>query len=519
MYRPTNKDVFIYLRKSRKDIEEEKKALEYGKNYDTLSKHRKELLDLIKREQHNVIDIFEEVVSGEFLSERDVAQEMLRQVEDGAVEGVVVMDLDRLGRGDMIDAGTIFRSFKFSDTLIITPNEVIDCNSEGAELLFGVKSIIAREELRQITKRMQGGRRRSAKDGKSITRKPPFGYARDENLKLSPHPEQAPIVKKIFELAAEGKGRKAVVNELHKLGVEPPEGKVWEESSIGYIIKNEVYLGHIIWGKQKYSKRNEKRVTKKVPPELWIRNENAHEAIISQELFDKANLAVSNRYRAPVQEGLTLSNPLAGILRCALCERNLRISHTADRPNPQLRCINPNCQPYQKGVLLPIIEKRIIDSLAALVEQVSLQQDELASSIQQEVSMIERKQKQIARLEKEIEELHGMRETAFEMLEKKVYTEEIFLQRHQSIGQKLKETESNIEQLKKEIELEEAQLTHKENIIPQIRKVIDTYWELESPVEKNHLLKSILEKVYYTRKKEWTKKDQFELEIVPRLPI
>ncbi|BAU29607.1 DNA invertase Pin-like site-specific DNA recombinase [Aneurinibacillus soli] len=519
MYRPTGKDVFIYLRKSRKDIEEEKKALDTGKQYDTLSKHRKELLELVKREQHNVIDIFEEVVSGEFLSERQIAQEMLRQVEEGSIEGVVVMDLDRLGRGDMIDAGTIFRSFKFSDTLIITPNEVIDCNSEGAELLFGVKSIIAREELKQINKRLQGGRRRSAKDGKSITRKPPYGYTRDENLKLHPNPEEAQIVRKIFELAAEGNGRQAVAKKLEQLSIKPPEGNLWEQSTISYIVKNEVYLGHIVWGKHKYSKRNGKRVKKSVPPELWVRHEDAHEAIISKELFEQANLAITGRYRAPTREGLQLSNPLAGIVKCSRCERALSQSRTKDRPNPQLRCTNPNCQPFQKGVLLPILEQRILDSLSMLVEQPSLHQDELAASIEKEESTIEHKQKQIKKLEKEIQELHGMRETVFEMLEKKVYTEDIFLQRHQAIEQKLKEAESNIEQLKKEIELEEAQLHHKENIIPQIKKVIEEYQEIDDPVEKNHLLKSILDRVYFTRKKEWTKKDQFELEIVPRLPI
>ncbi|NRQ52934.1 hypothetical protein HP425_05920 [Brevibacillus sp. HD1.4A] len=66
---------------------------------------------------------------------------MLRQFE----EGVVVMDLNRLGRGNMIDAGTIFRTFKFSETLIITPTEVIDCNAEGAKFLLSVKSILTRK--------------------------------------------------------------------------------------------------------------------------------------------------------------------------------------------------------------------------------------------------------------------------------------------------------------------------------------------------------------------------------------
>ncbi|MFY0545504.1 recombinase family protein [Brevibacillus sp. H7] len=520
MSRPTHLDVFVYLRKSRKDVEEERKALENNTPFDTLAKHRRELMELIRREGHNVIGIFEEVVSGEYLSERPEAQEMLRQVEEGLVEGVIVMDLDRFGRGDMIDAGTIFRAFKFSETLIITPSEVIDCNAEGAELFFGVKSIIAREELKQINKRLQGGRRRSAKDGKSITRKPPYGYSRDENLKLIPHPEEAPIVQKIFELVAGGHGRQAVVKHLDSLGVKPPEGDLWEQSTVSHIIKNEVYLGHIIWGKEKHLKRNGRRVRKKVPPELWIRHENAHEAIVSQDLFDEANTALRDRWRAPTREGVGLSNPLAGIIKCGLCERALYLSRTADRPNPQLRCINPHCQSLQKGVLLPLAEQRILQSLEILAQKSSLSEEELAASLQNEKDdVVETKQKQVSLLNKDIAELNSMRETAFEMLEKKVYSEELFLQRHKSISDRIKEAESSIQRLQQELEAELHRRMHQITIVPKVRAVLENYYSLQDPTQKNRLLKSIIEKALFIRKKEWTKKDQFEIEVIPRFPI
>ena len=60
------------------------------------------------------------------------------------------MDLDRLGRGDMVDQGTIYRVFRYSETFIITPTEIIDPNDENQELTFSIKSLIAREELKQL---------------------------------------------------------------------------------------------------------------------------------------------------------------------------------------------------------------------------------------------------------------------------------------------------------------------------------------------------------------------------------
>jgi len=520
MNRPTHLDVFVYLRKSRKDVEEERKALENNTPFDTLAKHRRELLELIRREGHSVIDIFEEVVSGEYISERPEMQELLRRVDDGEIEAVVVMDLDRLGRGDMVDAGTIFRTFRDSETLIVTPTEVIDCTAEGAELLFGFKSMIAREELKLINKRLQGGRRRSAKDGKSITRKPPYGYSRDENLKLFPHPEEAAIVRKIFEMIASGHGRQAVVKHLDSLGIKPPEGGLWEQSTISSIVKNEVYLGHIIWGKEKHLKRNGKRVRKKVPPEQWIRHENAHEAIVRQELFDDANAALRERWRAPTKAGVGLSNPLAGIIKCGICERALYLSRTADRPNPQLRCINPRCQPIQKGVLLPLAEQRILLALDLLAQKSSVSEKELTQSLDDDTDdVIEAKQKQIAQLQQTIEELHSMRETAFEMLEKKVYSEEIFLQRHKSISDKLKEVELAISRLQGEIEEDLRKKKYQKTIVPKVRALLENYNSLPTAEQKNHLLKTIIEKALFIRKKEWTKKDHFEIEIIPRFPV
>lgn len=200
--RPTNLDCFIYLRKSRKDIEEEKK--EGGG--DTLDRHRKQLVELAQRENHRIIEIYEEVVSGEYISDRPEIQKMLREVEQGTVDAILVMDLDRLGRGDMFDMGSIYRVIQYTETLIITPNEVIDPTQEGSELVFGVKSIISREELKGITKRLQRGRRVSAKEGKSVSKKPPYGYLRDENLKLYPDPNTSWVVKRIFARIAEGAG-------------------------------------------------------------------------------------------------------------------------------------------------------------------------------------------------------------------------------------------------------------------------------------------------------------------------
>lgn len=519
MSRPANLDVFIYLRKSRKDIEEEHKALQNNVHTDTLGKHRKELLELASREGHNIIKVFEEVVSGENLSERYEANKMLQEIEEGGVEAVLVMDLDRLGRGDMYDAGRIFNTFKFAEILIITPSEVIDCTSEGAELLFGIKSIIAREELKQITKRLQGGRRRSATEGKSITRKPPYGYKRGQDLVLYPDPTEEQIVKKIFEMAANGYGRQAILKELELLGIPAPEGDMWEQSTISYIIKNEVYKGMIIWGKQKNLKRNGKYVSKKVSPDKWIRRENAHEPIVTEELWNEANLALKRRYRPPVKEGSSLTNALAGIVKCGVCHRAMYYMAKPNRPNSQLRCINPRCADVQKGVLYYLVEERILESLVSIAEQINLTEEEILSKLQKKEGAIEQQERQIEQILKEKQELEQMKLRAYEMVEKGIYTAEVYLERQNEHSKKMKILDGKLTELSNKYEMDKLRIDSEKTLIPIIKNVLQVYAETDSPEKKNKLLKSVIAEANLIRRKEWTSKDHFELIVETVLPI
>lgn len=515
MYRPQELDVFIYLRKSRKDLEEEKKAMEHGQHYDTLERHRTQLLELAHKEHHNIIDIFEEVVSGEFISERPMMQKLLREVETGIADAVLVMDLDRLGRGDMVDQGTIYRVFRYSETFIITPTEVINPNDENQELTFSIKSLIAREELKTIVKRMQRGRKVSAKEGKSISRVPPYGYLRDNTLKLYPDPEKSWVVSKIFESMAGGMGRQAISQELDRLSISPPEGAYWNPSTISSIIKNEVYLGHIIWGKIRHTKQNGRYIRKKVPKERWQRHNHAHPPLISEELFQKANTAHSKRWRPPTIKTKKLSNPLAGILLCEICGYSMLYQPRKDRPNPQVRCIQASCKGVQKGASLTLVEQRILDGLKQIIESFEIQEN----MVQKEKSSnnIHLQQKALEKKEQQINDLQKQKSNLHDFLEKGVYDVDTFLERQKSIAVRLKTTQEAMEELKHEIKKILEKEKHIHEFVPRIKNVLEAYYATNDIEKKNHLLKSVLEKVTYLRKKEWKKKDEFVVELYTKI--
>lgn len=517
MYRPTQLDLYMYLRKSRADIEEEKKLKATNAVYDTLERHRDTLLEIVKKENHNIIDIFQEVVSGESINERPEMQKLLIEIEDGKADAILVMDMDRLGRGDMFDQGTLDRAFRYSKTKIITPTEVYDPESESWELIFGIKSIVAREELKAITRRLQRGRKKSASEGKSISKKPPYGYTRNKELILEPDEETAWVIKKIFEMMRDGHGRQAIAGELDKLGVKPPNEKqeFWSPSTITALVKNEVYLGHIIWGKVKYEKRNGRYKRIKMSPEEWIIKQNAHEALVPKELWEAANQAHKGRWRPSTVATKTLSNPLAGILKCELCGHTLWYQPRNDRPNHMLRCASASCRGIQKGAILGLVEERIIQGLEELVGHIEIQENMIDK--RETNSTVPLKEKAKEAKEKELNELDQQKERLHDFLERGVYTIEVFLERQQNLVERIKQIQKEIQVLEQEIEKEKFKENNITQYLPTVKKVLVAYKETDDIEKKNRLLKSILEKVTYLRKKEWTKKDQFKIELYPKI--
>lgn len=136
--------ICIYLRKSRAD-EELEKTLGEG---ETLSKHRKALLKFAKEKKLNIVEIKEEIVSGDSLFHRPKMLELLKEVENKQYAGVLVMDIDRLGRGGMKDQGIILDAFKESDTKIITPVKTYDLNNELDEEMTEFKTFLVEENLK-----------------------------------------------------------------------------------------------------------------------------------------------------------------------------------------------------------------------------------------------------------------------------------------------------------------------------------------------------------------------------------
>ncbi len=519
----------MYLRKSRADREAEQRG-----EMETLSRHEAALLALAAHNHHPITKIYREVVSGETIAARPYMQELLSEVEAGIWTGVYVMEVERLARGDTIDQGVVSRAFKLSSTLIITPIKTYHPDNEFDEEYFEFGLFMSRREYATIKRRLQRGREASAREGKFIGHTPPYGYQRekiphDKGFRLVPDPDQADVVRNIYKWYCDGIpadgvspttfGMAKIRDKLNSLGIPAATGGPWTIASINCILKNPVYTGKIRHNSspsEKYIKDGVVR-TKRIRA-AGIVYDGLHEAIISQESFDMVQDFLKNRKLPSVPVKKKMANPLSGIVRCSVCGKvMIRRPYQSGR-QCALICQTAHCATVSSD--LDAVEREILNGLADWLKDYKLKwniPDSADSS--PAVSML---QTQLAQKRKEEDQLQMQLDNTYDLLEQGIYTKDVFLSRNKMVVEKLEEVHASIGSLEKEIVLEQKRLQAKIDVIPKVENILDVYWTLPDVKSKNDLLKSVLDKVVYTksgrngphRKVHYT----FTLDLYPKLP-
>ncbi|TCS95002.1 recombinase family protein [Hazenella coriacea] len=520
--------VAIYLRKSREDSEAESRG-----EGETLIKHKKTLLEVAKRQNLNIVKIYQEIISGESIIHRPEMIKLLEAVKKGLYDGVLVMDIDRLGRGNMQDQGKILDAFKTSKTKIITPRKFYDLDDEFDEEYSEFEAFMARKEFKIIKRRLQSGRVRSVKDGNYVGTRPPYGYQKvkldDGSITLAPDPDQAPIVKMIFEWytseeSTERMGTTNIAKKLNRLGIESYSGAKWSNTVILQILKNSVYIGKISWGKveRKKSVDPSKGVdtrTRSEGDDGLIVVDGKHEPLISEELFEKAQ-EIRKKKRHPSWKPTTsLRNPLAGLIVCGKCGAMMKMKQASQsggrRPWPHLVCTNRgkggNCN---KSSRLEHVERKILESLYKELKSYKMRFDFEDYSVDN--GKIEVYQMTIDNIHQEIKNLQLQKGKLHDFLERGIYDEETYIERSKDIATRLNQARESLEATTSELKSIQDRLGARQSVIPRIEHVLDIYEDLDTPEQKNILLKTVLDKCVYT-KEQHQRNDQFTLVIYPKI--
>lgn len=244
-------DLYIlYLRKSREEIDREYKTGE-----DVLQTHRERLTGLARENGYEWVE-FAEVVSGDTIAGRPVFSNVLNQeIPSGKYRGILVNEISRLGRGDMEDAGKIYKTIIKYDLLVITPHKTYNPQNRSDLRQIRFELFLSREEFELIRERLHDGKDYRAKQGYAPGYIVTLGFETNRG-KIIVIPDEATLVKEIFELRADGKGYGEIADMLNKRGLITKRGTRYHSSTINRIIHNRRYIGKATWKGKEYDSQS-----------------------------------------------------------------------------------------------------------------------------------------------------------------------------------------------------------------------------------------------------------------------
>jgi DNA invertase Pin-like site-specific DNA recombinase len=306
----------MYLRKSR--------AEEAASTEEVLRKHRAALAELAEKKGIVVSEVFEEVVSGESLYARPEMLRLLQGVQSGAYDRVLCMDIDRLGRGGMADQGVILDAFRWSGTLIVTPDKTYDLSDETDEELTEFKAFMARREYKMIRKRMRRGLMQVIEAGGYVAGGP-YGYRKTTANKLPTLEiceDEARYIRHIYGRYLSGVGAQTIAEELNAMGSRPHRGERWTRNSVRHILRNPTFCGKVAWNRVRHYRPgvngSDRHHVVCTPESEWILVDGLHPGIVSEEDWHEAQVIRRKKHISSQNTGRT-TNPFAGILYCSFC--------------------------------------------------------------------------------------------------------------------------------------------------------------------------------------------------------
>ena len=323
-------EVLEYLRKSRADdplltVEE------------VLAKHEAILDEWAENNLGSKVpekNKYREVVSGETIADRPEIQTILKKIESPKIKAVLVVEVQRLSRGDLEDAGRLIKLLRFTNTLVITPQKIYDLNDEYDRDTFE-RELKRGNEFLEYTKKIMGrGKMLSVSQGNYIGSVPPYGYekvvlyeGKRKYPTLAIKEDEANVVRMIFDMyVVQDMGTTNISYRLDELHIPAPKGERWSQATVKDLLTNIHYIGKVKWNWRKTVPVVEDSEVIKTRPrkEDYLVFDGKHEAIVSEELFQAAQEKKGKNPRN--KKTANIVNPLAGILFCK-CGKAVQMKH------------------------------------------------------------------------------------------------------------------------------------------------------------------------------------------------
>lgn len=340
-------DVLEYVRKSRSDDPTLTTEEVLEKHETILNEYAEKYLNGRVPEDN----IYREIKSSETIDDRPEMLKLLKHIESSKIKGVLVVEPQRLTRGDLEDIGRLIKMFRYTNTYVITPQKIYDVRDEYDRDALERELKRGNDYLEYAKKIMSRGKETSIKQGNYIYTYPPYGYnktyiqdGRKKCPTLIENPEQANTVRLVFDLYVnKNMGSTSIADYLNERHIKPMVNNMWSPESIRDMLSNVHYIGKTCINRRVTVKYVEDQEVLKSRPRTkfdeLITYEGKHDAIITDDLFFAAQEKRKTR-QIPKKKACKVVNPLAGIFYCAVCGKPIKYRAENGKYKPRFECIN-----------------------------------------------------------------------------------------------------------------------------------------------------------------------------------
>lgn len=493
-------EVLLYSRKSRTDdpllsVEE------------VLANHEKILDEMAERHLGGRIpedNRFREVVSGETIDDRPEVKKVLKLVESPRYKAIMVVEIQRLSRGDLEDAGRLIKLLRYTNTLVITQTKTYNLQDEYDRDGFERELKRGNEFLEYQKKILGRGRLLSVSQGNFLGSVAPYGYNKttvEEGKKKCPtlkiNDYEAAAVRLMFDVYVnENRGFRSIAKRLEECGFMPQNAEEWDTNTIKDILGNPAYIGKVRWNWRKTTHLvDDGEVLKKRPRRTmdeYLIFDGKHDPIIDEDLFRAAQAKMGRNPRNP--ESYKLRNPLATLVRCqcgkTMTYRTFPARNGKEAPHRLICTRQHNCNTASCTVDEMLVEVRKV--LKQCIEDFELRiSNDDADARKLHADLIKGLKAKYEDLEKK--ELRQWEKYSDEKMPKKIFDK--------LNAEVLKEKEEVQQALCEAQEAMPEPVDYQEKLF-RFQAALDAMDSPDASIEaKNALLKACIEKIEYSRQK------------------
>ncbi|MBQ9297558.1 MAG: recombinase family protein [Clostridia bacterium] len=494
--------VGIYIRLSKEDEEKEK----YSES-ESIQNQRTLLMQYIKENKLNFISEYvDDGVSGTSF-DRPAFNKMIEDIEQGKINMIITKDLSRLGRNYVQSGYYTETYFPEHNVRYIAILDNIDTGLDSANNdIAPFKSILNEMYAKDTSKKINSVLQSKRKQGEYLGTAP-YGYKKDPENKyhLIKDEEAAKVVKTIFRMFLEGYGTMQIADYLSEQKIPIPSDYnkrnrgtksitygLWAQSTVRFILSNEVYTGTVIQGKRKKISFKSKKFVD-VPEEDWIRVPNMHEAIVSQEDYQRARRIIEDTKGSRVVENDYL---FKGLLRCYDCKGYIGIRSPDKNGNIYGRCQRYGrygkfdvCSPHNFNY--QVFEESMIVVLREICKEYSNKKklEEIAKKSKSKEDKKLDLENKIENYKTQIKKETRKLELLYEDRLAEIITVENYIENANRIKNDAHDLQKRIKELEKELNGEDKQIDKNE----KLNNLVDEFLNMEKP--NKEIIREFIERI------------------------